>query len=153
MNEVKGDLFRANAGVICVPVTRLAPWESESFSLVGSQLNRIENEALSLLRTRSEGGFLTDNVNVIYEERYSPIGKTILALTTKDSATVEADIPNIVISVAGLMKLAEARGWDEEKIAIPALGCGTGRLEWREVSQALSFVPNNFIFYLNANKK
>lgn len=60
-----------------------------------------------------------------------PEGKNVLNLATKDRLREDSSLEVIK---AGLFSLALHRGeWGITSLAMPALGCGLGKLKWEEV--------------------
>ncbi len=59
----------------------------------------------------------------------------IISLSTKDHWRDESKIEDVVVALGSLREICEL--YQVESVAIPALGCGLGGLEWSDVRAAI----------------
>ena len=132
---VKGDLFRSQAQTLVIPVNCIGVMGA---GLANEMRGRFYDAALEYHRLCKEKE-LRIGKPCLYKRETTP---WILLFPTKGHWQTSSMLTDIALGTAYLAQHYEE--WGIESLAVPALGCGLGRLRWSEVAPILQAAFDTF---------
>ena len=121
---LKADLFTLDADALVLPANTVGTLGGG----LAAAFNRRYPGLLEPYRAACRSGELRIGTIFVWQ---APTGERIICLPTKTHYRLDSDLDNIR---QGLRALREwVRVNRPRRVALPALGCGLGRLDWREV--------------------
>jgi hypothetical protein len=121
------DLFESGAEALCVPVNCVG--------VLGAGLARVFAGRFPGMVRSYEYACGTDMIAIGRVHTIKVEGVDIVCVPTKDHWRHNSKLEDVLSVIEALGVEVDRKGW--KTIAIPALGCGLGKLEWNPVKEAL----------------